>query len=312
MNDCSHSSSSGFRQITNRCISMKFKWLHVCLSYGNKSWIQAGHTHRELTVCECCRMWLLSPKHTSDSCFLFLFHCHSVSKTAVKMCVCVCVLPQRCVGCSARTEVCVSGPTPATVPRAGWADCARSVSIRGRPFRRGTARESERLAKQVLAHNGAQRGAKRQSGERLFIFLRHWELLSSALCTKRSPTGLFVRPHVDEGVKEGQFLLGHSHFQGKIQRKRRQLVYFSQQKPKPIHTEWMVQWKRLHVWLLPWKNISWLWFLFSPFSLPGNYVYLLFFCHMFISTSYKIRYKLCVHVLKNRNISILHTFVYNY
>lgn len=36
---------------------------------------------------------------------------------------------QRCVGCSARMEECVSGPTPAPVPKAGWADFVRSVSF---------------------------------------------------------------------------------------------------------------------------------------------------------------------------------------
>lgn len=37
---------------------------------------------------------------------------------------------QRCVGCTARMAACVSGPTPAPVLRAGWADSVRNVSIR--------------------------------------------------------------------------------------------------------------------------------------------------------------------------------------
>lgn len=36
---------------------------------------------------------------------------------------------QRSVGCSARMEVCVSGPTSVPVQRVGWADFVKSVSI---------------------------------------------------------------------------------------------------------------------------------------------------------------------------------------
>lgn len=36
---------------------------------------------------------------------------------------------QPSVGCSARMEVCVSGPTSAPVQRVGWADFVRSVSV---------------------------------------------------------------------------------------------------------------------------------------------------------------------------------------
>lgn len=36
---------------------------------------------------------------------------------------------QQCVGCSARMEECVSDPTPAPVPKAGWGDFVRSVSF---------------------------------------------------------------------------------------------------------------------------------------------------------------------------------------
>lgn len=51
--------------------------------------------------------------------------------------VCVCLLLQRCVGCIARTEVCASGPTPAPVQRAGWADFVRSVSDLSSSIARG-------------------------------------------------------------------------------------------------------------------------------------------------------------------------------